>query len=177
MEIIEQMYCLSIFFERLLTLRIARHSSDMDWRVLRLARQHLHEEFGHPELFRQCLIDNGVAAGAIARIRPTLFTRALYGYLLATITHENEYVTNAAMTQAMENLAVLCFTATLPLAEHHKIIGKVLAHHSEHDDEHALLGIDLAHEVDEETFKRSLAAIRELHRLMGFVLDEWLGPR
>jgi hypothetical protein len=175
LEIIQQMYCLSIYFERLLTFRISHHSSDMDLRVLRLARLHLQEEFGHAELFRECLVDNGIPIDDVSRIRPTLFTRALYGYLLATISHENEFVTNAAMTQAMENLAVLVFSATLPVAEHHKIISGVLAHHSLHDEQHALLGIELAGDFDDSTLRGAVAAIRELHSLMGFVLDEWLG--
>jgi hypothetical protein len=175
MEIIEQLYCFSVFFERLLTLRVARYTSNMDHRVLSMARSHLREEFGHAGLFLQCLVENGMSQEDARRIQPKMFTRALYGYLTSVINHENEYVANVAIMQAMESLGYLFFTATLPVMRHHKMASVAMEQHSADDEEHSKLGIEFAEEFDDETLTRSLATIADLYRLMGFVLDEWLG--
>jgi len=59
LTIVEQLYCFSVFFERILTRRITHYSSTMRYDVLKLARNHLKEEVGHAELFRMCLLANG----------------------------------------------------------------------------------------------------------------------
>src|SRR5713101_7716871 len=43
-EIVKQLYCFSVFFERLLTRRVAEYTSAMDPRVIQIARKHLREE-------------------------------------------------------------------------------------------------------------------------------------
>lgn len=40
---------------------ISAYSSDGDERILALSRRHLCEELGHAEMFRECLVGNGVA--------------------------------------------------------------------------------------------------------------------
>jgi hypothetical protein len=177
MEIIQQLYCFSVFFERLLTLRIARYTSNMDGRVLTMARKHLLEEFGHASLFFKCLAENGMPVDEIHQIKPKMFTRAMYGYLEAIITHENEFVANVAIMQAMESLGFQFFSATLPVLEHHKMMADAMVAHSEDDAEHSKLGLEFAEGFDDATLSTSVATIREVYRLMGFVLDEWLGRR
>jgi hypothetical protein len=177
MEIIGQLYCFSVFFERLLTLRIAYYSSNMDGRVLALARTHLKEEFGHASLFFKCLAENGMPVEEIKQIKPKMFTRAMYGYLAAIITHENEFVANIAIMQAMESLGWQFFSATLPVLEHHKMMSEAMKAHSEDDEEHSKLGLEFAEGFDDATLSTSVATIRDVYRLMGFVLDEWLGRR
>ncbi len=177
MGVIEQLYCFSVFFERLLTLRIARYTSQMDPRVLTIARKHLSEEFGHADLFRRCLVDNGMSPDQVVRIRPKMFTRALYGYLSAIINHENEFVGNVAIMQAMESLGYQFFSATLPVLQHHKMMSTAMQAHSEDDEEHSKLGLEFAEQFDDDTLKMSLNTISDLYRLMGYVLDEWLADR
>jgi hypothetical protein len=177
MAIIEQLYCFSVFFERVLTLRIAKSTSHMDSRVLVIARKHLREEFGHAELFRSCLVANGMPMEHVARIKPKMFTRALYGYLTAIINHENEFVGNVAIMQAMESLGYQFFSATLPVLQHHRMMSAAMQQHSEDDEEHSRLGMEFAEQFDDDTLKTSLATISDLYRLMGYVLDEWLADR
>jgi len=177
MGVIQQLYCFSVFFERLLTLRIARYTSQMDTRVLGIARKHLREEFGHADLFRRCLIENGMPVEQVARIQPKMFTRALYGYLTAIINHENEFVGNVAIMQAMESLGYQFFSATLPVLQHHKMMSAAMQAHSEDDEEHSKLGLEFAEQFDDDTLKMSLTTISDIYRLMGYVLDEWLADR
>jgi hypothetical protein len=177
MGIIQQLYCFSVFFERLLTLRIARYTSQMDARVLVIARKHLREEFGHADLFRRCLIENGMPVEQVIKIQPKMFTRALYGYLTAIINHENEFVGNVAIMQAMESLGYQFFSATLPVLQHHKMMSTAMQAHSEDDEAHSQLGIEFAEHFDDDTLRMSLATISDLYRLMGYVLDEWLADR
>src|SRR5262245_25252449 len=84
-EIVKQLFCFSVFFERILTRRIAEFSSGRDERVVQMARGHLREEIGHANMFQQCLIDNGVPAEEIPLLAPKMFTKAMFGYLLATV--------------------------------------------------------------------------------------------
>src|SRR6187455_2178759 len=53
LEITKQIYCFSIFYERLLTRRISCYSSNMDRDLLRRAREHMMKEVGHADLFAQ----------------------------------------------------------------------------------------------------------------------------
>jgi hypothetical protein len=173
-DIVKQLYCFSVFFERIIMTRIARHSSAMDARVLRLARKHLREEFGHPELFHQCLLQNGVPAPELNRVAPKMFTKALFGYLLATVEYENEFVTNVAIMQVMEGIAMHFFRSTLPIMELHRLSSAAFKEHSEDDEHHSALGLELATSFDDKTLADCRRIIEDLHRLMGFVLDEWL---
>jgi hypothetical protein len=173
-EIVKQLYCFSVFFERIITRRISRYSSAMDHRLLRIARGHLREELGHPDLFHDCLQRNGMSLADIAEVTPKMFTKALFGYLLATLEYENEYVTNVAILQVMENIACHFFRATLPVMEGHELTSTAFRQHSEDDEEHATLGLDLAASFDLETMGDCQRIVEDLHRLMGFVLDEWL---
>src|SRR3954470_10299572 len=52
LEVVKQLYCFSVFFERLLPRRITEYSSRGDRHLLQMAREHLREEIGHAELFR-----------------------------------------------------------------------------------------------------------------------------
>jgi hypothetical protein len=174
-EIVKQLYCFSVFFERLLTGRIAFYSSRSDQSILRMARRHLREEFGHAELFLQCLLANGLSAVEAANVTPRMFTKSLFGYLLATVLHENEYVTNVAIMQVMESIGLHFFRATLPVLEARSMLADALRKHTEDDEEHAQFGIELAAGFDDQTAADCRRVIDDLYRLMGHVLDEWLG--
>ena len=173
-EIIKQLYCFSVFFERLLTMRISRYSSQMDERILEAAREHLREEIGHAELFQICLLENGVSPEDTNAAMPRMFTKALFGYLVATVMHENEYVTNVAMMQVMEGIGLAFFQATLELMKRHQLMSAVMQQHTEDDQEHWSIGLELADEFDPETMADCHRVIDDLYRLMGHVLDEWL---
>ncbi len=173
-EIVKQLYCFSIFFERVLTMRIARFSSQMDERILESARQHLREEIGHAELFQLCLLDNGVSPEDMTAIIPRMFTKALFGYLTATVMHENEYVANVAMMQVMEGIGLAFFQATLEVMQRHQLVSGVMQRHTQDDEGHWKIGLELADEFDDQTMDDCHRVIDDLYRLMGHVLDEWL---
>jgi thiaminase len=173
-EIVKQLYCFSVFFERLLTLRISRYSSNMDPRILKAARQHLREEIGHAELFQRCLLSNGVSQADMNAVLPRMFTKSLFGYLLATILHENEYVVNVALMQVMEGIGHGFFKATLEVMKSHGMFTTVMQQHSEEDGQHARIGLELADEFDRRTLDDCHRVIEDLYQLMGHVLDEWL---
>jgi hypothetical protein len=175
-DVVKQLYCFSVFFERLLTLRIGRYTSDMDGRVLKAARQHLREEIGHAELFQRCLIGNGVSQAEMTAVMPKMFTKALFGYLLATVLHENEYVANVAIMQVMEGIGLSFFRATLGVMRAHRMLTTVMQRHSEDDEEHSKIGLELAGDFDRATMFGCHQVIDDLYRLMGHVLDEWLTP-
>jgi pyrroloquinoline quinone (PQQ) biosynthesis protein C len=177
MGIVKQLYCFSVFFERLLARRITEHSSIKDPRVLALARKHLREEIGHAELFRQCLETNGVATDEISKLSPGTFTKAMFGYLTVTIQHENEYVTNVAIMQVMESIGYHFFAATLDLLTSHGIVAQAIEEHAEADIEHANLGIDMISRLDAETLGDCYRIVSDVYRLMSHVLGEWLGTR
>jgi len=174
-EVVKQLYCFSVFFERLLTRRIAEYRTGMDPRVIDIARKHLREEIGHAELFFRCLSENGVDPDSLAFLTPKMFTTALFGYLTATIQHENEYVTNVAIMQVMEGIGYHFFTATLDVMQAHGLMAEAMQAHSEDDEDHAHWGIELAAQFDERTMHACERVVSDIYRLMGFVLDEWLG--
>ena len=174
LEIVKQLYCFSVFFERILTRRIAEFSSVKDHRVVQIARGHLKEEIGHAMLFEQCLVQNGFPAEQVPHIAPKMFTKALFGYLLATVQHENEYVTNIAIMQVMESIGYHFFRATLSVLRDHGMMSAAFAEHSEADEDHRSLGLDLVSSFDAHTLADSRRIIQDVYRLMGFVLDEWL---
>ena len=174
LEIAKQLYCFSVFFERLLARRITEYSSDRDPQVLALARTHMREEIGHAELFRQCLEANGVAPDEVLSIAPAMFTKAMFGYLTVTVQHENEYVTNVAIMQVMESIGYHFFSATLILMRTHGMLAQAMAEHSESDIEHANLGVELIADFDETTMRDCCRTIEDIYRLMPLVFDEWL---
>lgn len=174
-EVIKQVYCFSFFFERLLSRRIADSAEGGDARVLAIARHHLREELGHVLLFQECLNENGVPDRELAQIKPTTFTKAVFGYLLATIQHENEYVANVAVIQVMETIGSLFFAATLEAMQGHGMPANALFQHSEEDAEHASLGLDLLGDMDEPTLRDCERVIDDLYRLMGLMFEEWSG--
>jgi thiaminase len=175
LEVVKQLYCFSVFFERLLTRRITEYSSDRDQRILDLARVHLREEIGHATLFHDCLTRNGVSSGEIANITPKMFTKALFGYLSTTLQHENEYVANVAIMQVMESIGYHFFCETLSVMKTHELAADALVRHTEDDEHHPELGLELVADFDDATLADSLRVINDLYRLMAFVLDEWLG--
>ncbi|HET7539391.1 MAG TPA: iron-containing redox enzyme family protein [Polyangiaceae bacterium] len=175
LEIVKQLYCFSVFFERLLTRRITEYSSRSDRHLLQMAREHLREEIGHAELFRTCLENNGISADEVSEIEPKMFTKAMFGYLVATIQHENEYVTNVAIMQVMESIGFLFFSNTLQAMDAHNLSADALVHHTEADEHHPEMGWDFVPSFDEATMSDCRRVVEDLYRLMGFTLDEWLG--
>jgi hypothetical protein len=175
LEVIKQLYCFSVFFERLLTRRITEYSSRGDRGLLQVAREHLREEVGHTELFGECLVSNGVSPEAVSAIEPQMFTKAMFGYLVTTIQHENEYVANVAIMQVMESIGHLFFSHTLRAMIAHQLSAKALAHHTEADEHHLELGWNFVPSFDENTMADSRRVVDDVYRLMGFMLDEWLG--
>ena len=175
LEVVKQLYCFSVFFERLLTRRITEYSSSQDQRILELAREHLREEIGHAALFSECLLRNGVSREEIAALAPKMFTKAMFGYLSTTLQHENEYVANVAIVQVMESIGYHFFSRTLGVMRAHDMAADALVHHTEADEHHPELGMDLVAGFDDATMGNSLRVVNDLYRLMAFVLDEWLG--
>jgi len=175
LEIVKQLYCFSVFFERLLTRRITEYSSRGNQELLEMAREHLREEVGHAALFRDCLVSNGVSPEDVAKIEPKMFTKAMFGYLVTTIQHENEYVTNVAIMQVMESIGFHFFSNTLKVLEAHDLSAEALVHHTEADEHHPEMGWDFVPSFDENTMADCQRVVTDLYRLMGFTLDEWLG--
>src|SRR6478735_9524265 len=175
LELVKQLYCFSVFFERLLTRRITEYSSRGDRHLLQMAREHLREEIGHAELFRACLENNGISADTILEIEPKMFTKAMFGYLVATIQHENEYVTNVAIMQVMESIGFIFFSSTLRAMDAHKLSADALVQHTEMDEHHPEMGWDFVPAFDEATMSDCQRVVEDIYRLMGFTFDEWLG--
>jgi hypothetical protein len=174
LEIVKQLFCFSVFFERVLTRRLAEYSSQKDPRVAEIARHHLREEIGHSILFRECLLENGMSDDEIERIDPKMFTKALFGYLLATVAHESEHVTNVAIMQVMETIGYHFFRSTLEVMKGHGMLSRAFVEHADADEDHRHLGLDLAASFDEQTMNNCRRIIEDIYRLMGFVLSEWL---
>jgi len=174
LDIVRQLYCFSVFFERLLARRIAEYSSARDPKVISLARRHMREEIGHAGMFRDCLLSNGVAAEDIERIAPRLFTKAMFGYLTVTILHENEYVSNVAIMQVMESIGFHFFSATLSVMQAHGMLASALSQHADDDAEHASLGLEFAEQFDTCTMADCRRVIDDLYRLMESMLEDWL---
>jgi hypothetical protein len=173
-DVIKQVYCFSFFFERLLTRRIAECSHDMDERILELARAHLRDELGHVQLFQQCLNVNGVTNQELSELKPKTFTKAVFGYLLATIQHENEYVSNLALMQVMESIGCVFFAATQDAMQAHGMIADAMVQHTEDDADHAQLGLELLAYLDEDTLRDCDRIIEDLYRLMALMFDDWM---
>ena len=175
LEVVKQLYCFSVFFERLLTRRITEYSSRGDRELLQMAREHLREEIGHAELFRACLENNGITADEISQIEPKMFTKATFGYLVATIQHENEYVTNVAIMQVMESIGFIFFSSTLRAMDAHRLSADALVQHTEMDEHHPEMGWDFVPSFDDATMADCQRVVEDIYRLMGFTFDEWLG--
>jgi len=173
-DVIKQVYCFSFYFERLLTRRIAEWSHDEDGRMLQLARAHLRDELGHVQLFQECLNVNGVSDQELADLKPKTFTKAVFGYLLATIQHENEYVSNVALMQVMESIGCHFFSATVTAMRAHGMVADAMAQHQEDDAAHAELGLELLAYLDEPTLRDCDRIIEDLYRLMGLMFDDWM---
>lgn len=173
--VVKQLYCFSVFFERLLTRRITEYSTHQDQRILELARQHLREEIGHVCLFHDCLVKNGVPPEAIAEIAPKMFTKSLFGYLSSTLQHENEYVANVAIMQVMESIGCYFFRETSNAMKALGMEHDAVTHHIEADEHHHEIGADLVADFDEVTMTDAMRVVHDIYRLMAFVLDEWMG--
>jgi hypothetical protein len=173
--VVKHLYCFSVYFERILARRISEYSSAKDPRILSLARAHMREEIGHAELFRECLVANGVAASDVLQLEPSTFTKAMFGYLTVTIQYEDEFVGNVVIMQVMESIGYHFFSATLKLMQSHGLAADAMVQHSEDDLEHANLGLDLLDGLSEATLRDCCRTIRDIYRLMPLVFDEWLG--
>jgi hypothetical protein len=146
----------------------------MDPRILRLARQHLLEEGRHVDRFRSCLENNGVSATELDDLNPKMFTKALFGYLLATVQHDTEYVANIALMQVMESISPPFFTATYgAMAAHSMSATGIIREHA--NEEHANLGFEFIDDFDERTMADAQRIIDDVYRLFGFMLDDWMG--
>jgi hypothetical protein len=174
LEIVKQLYCFSVFFERLLTRRIAEYTSGKDERIIQIARRHLREEIGHAELFWQCLEANGVSRDELVRMTPKMFMKTMFGYLTAMIQHEGECVSNVVILQVLRNIRVGVSSMTLEVMRQHGLTAKAMEEHSEDDEEHAHIAVELAASFDERKFSDCRRVIGDLYQLMEFVLDEWL---
>lgn len=177
MDVVRQLYCFSVFFERLLARRIAEYSSAMDPRVINMAREHMREEIGHAQMFADTLRANGATSAEIDRLEPAMFTKAMFGYLTVTIQHENEFVSNVAIMQVMETIGYHFFSATLDVMRKHEMLADAMVEHSEADEHHSELGVELIAELDSRTMRDCKRVIEDIYRLMSFVLNEWLGMR
>lgn len=175
LDVLKQVYCFSFFFERLLTRRIAECSHDADARIMKLAREHLRDELGHVQLFQECLRVNGVSHQELSSLKPKTFTKAVFGYLLATVQHENEFVSNVAIMQVMESIGCHFFSATLKAMQANDMVADAIAQHSEDDAAHELLGLELLAFVNDQTMRDCSRIIDDLYRLVALMLDEWAG--
>jgi len=176
LRVVEQLYCFSVLFERILTRRLSALSSRSPEALVRLARQHLQEEIGHCELFRRALLENGLSPEDIRQLAPTAHTKALFGYLLATVEYEHELVTNVAIMQVMELIGLHFFELSLGAMERHGLDTSAVEAHAEDDRAHCCQGLELCNAMDERLLADAARIIDDLFRLMAFVLDEWSGP-
>jgi hypothetical protein len=170
----EQLYCFSVYFERLLTRRLSMLPSRTNATILEISRQHLAEEIGHAKIFRGYLQSHGLTAAQVDALAPKTYTRALFGYLLATLEYENEFVANIAIVQVMELIALNFFTATRAAINKVGLGDGPFELHSVADDGHAELGLELCGGFDEHTLQASETAIDDLFVLMPHVFEEWL---
>jgi hypothetical protein len=173
--VIEQLYCFSTLFERILTRRLGALSSRSPEALVRLARWHLREELGHAELFRRSLLRNGRTPEQIRQLAPTAHTKALFGYLLATLEYEDELVTNVAIMQVMELIGLHFFEVSLSVMERHGVEASALAAHAEDDRSHSRQGFDLCSMMDGPVLADAIRVIDDLFRLMASVLEDWIG--
>lgn len=173
--VVKHLYCFSVYFERILARRISEYSSFKDQRILSLAREHMREEIGHADLFRECLVANGVTHSEVLCLEPSTFTRAMFGYLTVTVQYEDEFVGNVVIMQVMESIGYHFFTATLALMQSHGLAADAMVQHSEDDLEHANLGLELIDGFSEATLRDCCRTIHDIYRLMPLVFDEWLG--
>ncbi len=177
LKIMKNLYGFSVYFERLLTRRISHYNSQMNEDLLRIAKQHLREEIGHSDLFRDCLMQNGVDAVEISAIQPTRYTKAIFGYLLATIEYENEYVTNIAVIQVLEIIGFHFFSATLKVMQKCGFSANAFQAHSEDDAGHLLLGLENCADMDEPTQKDCKRVILDLFGLFDDMFTEWMNHK
>jgi hypothetical protein len=177
MGTIEQLYCFSIFFERILTRRMAKFDSSSNPTLVRLARKHLKEEIGHVDMFLKCLLKNGYTNERMLEVRPKTHTKALFGYLLATVEYEHEVVSNIAIIQVMELIGMHFFDATLAVMQQHRLEASAIELHAEDDKTHSGQGIDLCRTLTREGLGDSLRVINDLFRLMTMALDDWIGVK
>jgi hypothetical protein len=174
LAVAEQLFCFSVYFERLLTRRLSRLSSQTHATILEISRQHLAEEIGHAKIFRGYLLSHGHTAAQVDALAPKTYTRALFGYLLATLEYENEFVANIAIVQVMELIALNFFTATRIAINKVGLGDGPFELHSVADDGHAELGLDLCGSFNAQTLRASETAIDDLFVLMPHVFEEWL---
>ncbi|HYD79911.1 MAG TPA: iron-containing redox enzyme family protein [Paucimonas sp.] len=174
LETLKQIHCFSAYYERLITRRLATFRMNTNRDLLSTARHHLMEEIGHPDLFRACLIANGLSDGECDEIVPGTHTKALFGFLLATIDYEDEYVGSVAMLQAMESIGKIFFDATLASMRAVGMAADVFAAHSEADNDHAELGYDELADCDPYTIKDCIRVIDDIYVLMDHFLDQFI---
>ena len=174
--VLKQLYCFSVFYERLLMRRIGDFTDDGDPRVLQLAREHLLEEGRHVDRFRTCLEKNGVTEEELTNLTPKMFTKAMFGYLMATVEHESEYIANIALMQVMESISPHFFTATYQAMSSHSMTALGIIDEHAHE-EHANLGFELIEDFDDAMLTDARRTIDDLYRLFGFMLEDWMDER
>jgi hypothetical protein len=174
---LKQVYCTSIFFERMVTRRLGGFSSRTPYKTLADARKHIIEEAGHPEMFRECLLKNGVSVEELDAIMPSTFTKALYGYFLATLEHEREEVSSVALYQVMETAGHLFFQAMVPVMRHHGQDLAAFMVHAELDTEHGELGLADCAFFDDATMADCRRVLGDIFRLMLLTLDDWVSAK
>jgi pyrroloquinoline quinone (PQQ) biosynthesis protein C len=174
---VEQLYCFSTFFERILTRRMSKFNSDSNPALVRLARRHLKEEIGHADLFRKCLLSNGYTNEQVLALSPRTYTKCLFGYLLATVEYEDEIVTNVAIMQVMELIGLNFFESTIRVMTQHGLEASVFEEHAEDDKTHSGQGLDLYRTMSDQRLADSLRVISDLFRVMTAALDDWISGR
>jgi thiaminase len=174
LKIVQQLYCMSTFFVRILTRRLSHFSSLTSPSLVSASREHLLDEIGHPEMFLRCLRDNGTSDGEIEAITPSCFLKALFGYLIATLEYEREQVVTVALFQVMETAALHYFTRTMELMQKLELHVEAVGEHVEADVGHADIGLEPDVLFDERTMNDIRRVTNDLFQLMEAALDEWL---
>jgi hypothetical protein len=174
LSVLKQLYCFSIYYERLLTMRVSRYSSTMNREILEAARDHLKEEMGHADLLTHCILNNGVQPEELQHIAPKAFTKAVFGYLMVTVEYENEFVTNIAIMQVMETIGMYFYEATLQAMQAHGFECSAFKKHADDGVENSTMGMELYAYLDEQSMSDGKRIIDDLFHMMRFMLDEWM---
>lgn len=172
--ILQQLYCFSRLFERLITRRLATLSPRAPESIIDVARQHIRDEIGHPAMFRRVLLDLGMTREECNRLVPSAHTMALYGYMLVLMEDESEIVFSVAMFQFLEAAGFQFFNAMLPLIAQIGEARHAFVEHAEHDAGHEMMGLEDVILFDEQVRVDCQRVLPNLFCLAENVLKEWM---
>jgi hypothetical protein len=174
LAILPQLYTFSLYFERIITRRVATYSTRAEPVLLEKAREHMVDEIGHARMFHDVLRSVGWSSERIEAIKPSGMTKAVFGYMLATIDYDDALVTNVAIMQVLETIGQHFFSHSLEIMKELGLPLKSMQAHTEADDEHSLIGYDLYDQMDAKTLDHALHVVRELFSLMARMITSWL---